>query len=466
MNYGVSEFGFLKKTFTVIKDEMITDLRAVFGAALDCSDDTVLGQMLSLIAYYRSEGWDLDEAIYQSFSPSSAIGAPLSRLVVINGIKRFEATKTTDTLTVVSVAGSEGKVIPAGFQVNVKGTTNTFITLQDQEILPNGKAYIPVQCMDYGKIESPAGTLTEIVTPLPFITECYNENAGLTGRNEETDTELRLRREQTLSVGGTGTIDAIYSAIRNIQDVREAKVLENATEDNGYTRYLPKTGKISAVENTFIITGIDTKFLQELDVGYSIKFQDDTDSYNERIITEITSDTQLKVRNKIINSVTEKSLEASEITMPPNSFQVVVIGGSSQDIIKAIWLNKPGGIRPFGNVFDTFTDSQGVERNIYYRRPDEINIYIKADISVDENFPVDGVEKIKTCLESYGSVFSIGQDVIQYKLNCVIGTINGVVNINQIFIGTTINPTDRKNIVISDTEVAKFNRDRISVTIS
>lgn len=75
----------------------------------------------------------------------------------------------------------------------------------------------------------PANTLTEIVTPEPGVDAVTNPSAGSTGRAEETDAELRIRRDQTL-LAGLSTEEAIRTQLLNrVENIQQASVGSNRT---------------------------------------------------------------------------------------------------------------------------------------------------------------------------------------------------------------------------------------------
>jgi uncharacterized phage protein gp47/JayE len=78
-----------------------------------------------------------------------------------------------------------------------------------------------------GFIQVPANTLTNIITPIAGWLSVYNPLAGVTGRNIETDVELRSRFFQSLRIGSTGTVEALRAGIRNVAGVTVADVYEN-----------------------------------------------------------------------------------------------------------------------------------------------------------------------------------------------------------------------------------------------
>lgn len=90
---------------------------------------------------------------------------------------------------------------------------------------------IDVIGLEKGSIAVPTGTLTEIVTPIFGLDSVINLSEGITGRDEETDNELRLRREISLQVLGACTLDAIFSRLSDeLEDYSSLNVYHNPTD--------------------------------------------------------------------------------------------------------------------------------------------------------------------------------------------------------------------------------------------
>lgn len=82
----------------------------------------------------------------------------------------------------------------------------------------------------------PAGTLNEIQTAVAGWESVTNPVDGLSGRNTETDSELRLRRRQSVSFPAIATVDSILAKLLQVEEVQAAVVYENntdATDGNG-----------------------------------------------------------------------------------------------------------------------------------------------------------------------------------------------------------------------------------------
>lgn len=82
----------------------------------------------------------------------------------------------------------------------------------------------------------PAGQLTEIQTTVAGWDSVANPADAIIGRNVETDSELRLRRRQSVSFPATATADSLLARLLQLENVVAAKVYENdtdATDGNG-----------------------------------------------------------------------------------------------------------------------------------------------------------------------------------------------------------------------------------------
>jgi uncharacterized phage protein gp47/JayE len=83
---------------------------------------------------------------------------------------------------------------------------------------------------DSGYISLAINSLINIQTPVAGWISVINETTPEIGRNIETDEELRIRRELSISLIGSGTIDAIRARLLNLTGVTSVFVLENATD--------------------------------------------------------------------------------------------------------------------------------------------------------------------------------------------------------------------------------------------
>ncbi|WMU95509.1 hypothetical protein [Escherichia phage pEC-M719-6WT.1] len=98
-----------------------------------------------------------------------------------------------------------------------------------------------------GALPTLAGTLIEIETTVDGLDGVFNRYDLVTGRDEESDTELRQRYLESLAVTGVGTLDAIVAAVKRVQGVSDASGVENDTETTSSGGLPPKSFKIVVV---------------------------------------------------------------------------------------------------------------------------------------------------------------------------------------------------------------------------
>ena len=79
------------------------------------------------------------------------------------------------------------------------------------------------------EVEVTGGTANPILG-FPTIAVSGESGAATAGRNEETDPEFRLRREELLRISGSATSEAIRSALLNTLDVAQAFLFVNDTD--------------------------------------------------------------------------------------------------------------------------------------------------------------------------------------------------------------------------------------------
>ena len=79
-----------------------------------------------------------------------------------------------------------------------------------------------------GKYPAPAGTINTIVTSVTDWEEVKNTVQGITGRDTETNAELRIRRRQSLRAKGNATDESIRSGLlQDVEGVADAQVFSN-----------------------------------------------------------------------------------------------------------------------------------------------------------------------------------------------------------------------------------------------
>lgn len=449
MAFGVTDQGFEKKTLSDILSEVESEQRSEISPNLNQLPDSSLGQENGIFCDKVRELWDVLEAVYNAAYPDSASGAALDDVCSITGATRLPETKseveayaTGDAATVLtvgrilSVAGIaadrfvstvEATLAAAtawqsthdyeigdvaanndgtdriyvctvdGTSAGSGGPTGTGTAIVDGSVtwayVGDGLAFalVPFEGESAGPVNAPAFTLTTIETPVTGWNNARNVNdPDPIGRNTENDPDFRARREELLRVTGAGTLEAIRSDVRDVEDVSEAFVLENVTD-----------------------------------------------------ATDVNG-------------------------LPPHSVEVLVRDGDDDAIGQAIFDTKPAGIqthRDPGAQGRTVVveDSQGIDHDINFTRPDEVEIYVRSDVDVTDDFPADGVDQLKAAIVAAGDSSAIGEDVILEALKSFNFDVVGVFDVTDFRIDTVTPPVGTSNIAITVREVATFDTSRITI---
>jgi uncharacterized phage protein gp47/JayE len=223
---GVTSTGFVPKTLEEVTTSLQAAFRARFGEGITTEPESNFGKLIGIFSALLAEVWDQGEAVYSAFTPDGATGAALDALAGLTGTVRRAASHSTVTVT---ATGTPGTVLPAGRVFSVVGTGVRFATLADATIGGGGTVSVACEAEETGPLTASAGTLTVIETPVSGLTSVTNPLDATVGANEETDAELRVRRELELRAQGGGSVPAIEAELLRVSGVTAAVVFENTS---------------------------------------------------------------------------------------------------------------------------------------------------------------------------------------------------------------------------------------------
>lgn len=231
MAYGITESGFERKTFEVLKQEVIDAHKSALGNELNTSASSNYTNQTTPILLKISELWELVEAVYNANDPNFSSGEALDRMGLLTGTERLDPVKSTVTATVnldngtsiaagdliASVDGNpDARFVSTELVENTSGITDDFDVAMEAE--------------DSGVVVCNAGTLTVIESPIVGLNSITNALDADLGSDLETDAAYRVRRVEDLRGLGTSPIDAIRSDLLNVTDVEEVFLFENTTD--------------------------------------------------------------------------------------------------------------------------------------------------------------------------------------------------------------------------------------------
>lgn len=229
MAYGVTNDGFVRKPFSVIRAEVEDYQRAHANASLLLTDRSTQGQMNVSYINQSAELWELAEAVYNAHYPDSSNGWNLDQVCALTGTRRNVSTKTT---VPANVTLNPFKNLPVGSVANLISQPNKrFVTLTEVPADPAGGVFsVDFIAEEAGATQVAVGQLSEIAEPVDGWTAVTNPVVGDTGAEREEDDELRLQREYELQAQGSTNVDSIRADLLRVEGVVDAVVIENDTD--------------------------------------------------------------------------------------------------------------------------------------------------------------------------------------------------------------------------------------------
>lgn len=227
----VDETGYHYPTYNDILEDLVNDMQTIYGNGIYLGNDSQDYQMLSKFAEKIFDTYQTVELAYNAHSPVSAIGTGLDYIVAINGIARKQATKSVAVLT---LTGTSGTAIENGVVADTNG--NMWDLPESVTIGEDGTVDVEATARDYGLITAAPSTITRIMTPVLGWESVTNEAAAVVGTVTETDSTLRARQGESVSLPSQSMLDGLRAALNALSDVGRCEVYENdtkVTDDKG-----------------------------------------------------------------------------------------------------------------------------------------------------------------------------------------------------------------------------------------
>ena len=198
--------------------------QAIYGSDVYLEPDSQDGQFLAILAQGFYDTAALGASVYNSFSPSTAQGAGLARLVKINGLTKLVPSYSTVTVT---IGGTAGTVITNGV---AQDTLGQFWNLPASVTIPSGGSIdVTATSAAIGAVFADTATITTIYTPTYGWQTVTNAGAATPGAAVESDAALRIRQSNSTSLPAQTVVDATYAAIANVAGVTKVRADENFT---------------------------------------------------------------------------------------------------------------------------------------------------------------------------------------------------------------------------------------------
>ncbi len=220
----IDESGFHMPTYNDIKFHLLEEARRIFGQDIYLENDSQDYEFISLMADKLHDTFLTAQLVYNNRSPATAIGGALDGLVMLNGLKRKRATKSTCEVVLTGTADTKivNGIIADSYNINWD--------LPPEVIIPESKTLnVLATCQKYGPNPAAIGQLSRIITPTEGWLSVTNLVPAIMGQSVEGQEELRARQTISTAKPSRTVIEGTIGGIAEIPDVTRYRVYENDT---------------------------------------------------------------------------------------------------------------------------------------------------------------------------------------------------------------------------------------------
>ena len=452
--YGLSSTGFLAKPNAQSVTDLEGDFQNVFGQGINVSPKSVFGQVIGIMADRLTDIWQLAQAVYSAMNPDAATGVQFDSIAALTGCTRELAAPSI--VADVVIAGVAGTAVPGTFQISTGGGQPDFL-IDAPTSIPGGGLVARGASTHYATNSLVLGSNGQSVW--------YTAEGGLTSN----------QFFNPLAVGPATVTDGavLWQWAGGVPSGRPGAVLANftATVNGAIPAAVGTMGSIATP-----VSGIDSVFnTQAAVLGRTIE-TDGAERIRREETIGIQGETNLqKIVAAIVDLQGVTSCSGFENTgdvtdafgVPPHSIEIVVIGGSAQEIAQQIYNLKAGGIGTYGiGGSEVVSDNEGNAHTIEFTIPAIVDVYVDVTLTSNQffappaQFPNDGGSQVKNALAAYGAQYlTNGSAVVASQLAAVPFGFNGadevpgVVDVTLLTLGTAPSPAGTVNLAFNRRQI-------------
>jgi uncharacterized phage protein gp47/JayE len=227
----VTAVGISAPSYDEILDYLKTQFRGIYGDDAYLEADGQDGQLLAIFAKALDDCNQGAVAVYNSFSPNTALGNALSNLVKINHIRRSIPSSSVVTVRVTGVVGT---LVSGGI---VSDSNGNQWALPLSVLIPGaGFVDVTATCMTAGSVDAAAGTVNIIATPQAGWQSVTNSAPATPGAPLENDAQLRQRQAKSTAIRAETVLGGLVASLQDLANVQGVWAYENdtnASDSNG-----------------------------------------------------------------------------------------------------------------------------------------------------------------------------------------------------------------------------------------
>lgn len=219
----IDETGIHIPNYIDLRDQLIEEMKQIFGQDIYIENDSADYQMISILAKKIFDSYSMGMLAYNNRTPNTAIGTGLDNNVAFADIQRKSSTYSSVQLT---ITGANGTSLKGCYALD---ENDNRWNIPDTVIPETGMITADAICSVSGNISALPNTVNKIGTPLFGWYSVNNNNAATPGTDVETDAELRGRFSLAIRSPSLTVFESLSAAISALEGVSRISGFENDT---------------------------------------------------------------------------------------------------------------------------------------------------------------------------------------------------------------------------------------------
>ena len=251
-NVNIDEFisfnsgGLVIADYDQIQKSIITRYKEAYGEDIDVSNTTADGVFINDLALIINNILQSFKTLYNNLNVDTASGSYLDMLCRLSNVTRKGKSKSIAYLTLDC---TEDTVLESGtLFIDTFGNEWLYEGVNINLTSGTPVSNVLVTCTEFGPVEAPAGSITQTLE-VSFITVEQLYDAKI-GSDEETDEDLRARRDQSNGANGITVTESLIGALLDVDQIKDAQVIVNASHNNSAAQ---ADGKVLTPNSVYII---------------------------------------------------------------------------------------------------------------------------------------------------------------------------------------------------------------------
>ena len=405
--YGVTDKGFVIKRYDEILKELQNAVSSSIGFDVSQNRQSMLNAALLVpFADKIASLWETAQESYYAKYPSTASGINLDNACQYANVTR-ESNRQTEYI--IHATAVDGTVIPKNSiiatttnpQVNLKCAAETevsrskchAITIKLVSTTVTGTYQVQINAKMYAYTAKTTDTVQSVLSGLKVLVDAVSGYEAVVDAENDlltiTDTESNTRSNEVV-LSTNLTTETVVGCVPYLTDDYGEVELQTGC----VTKIVSNVTGLSAVTNA---VDPDLGRLQESDtelrLSYTSKRYNSASTQAEAIESYILSAVDDVYAVRVYENATDTTDSEGR---PPHSMEVMVDGGNDEEIAKAIYLKKSGGIYTYGDVRTDVLGKYGDVINIGFSRPELVYAWIKVEITQGSvSIPADYEDTIR-----------------------------------------------------------------------